>query len=142
MDNISKARRSANMARIRGKDSVPELFVRCLIHKMGYRFRLHRRDLPGTPDIVFPGRRKVIFVHGCFWHRHSDCRKSYMPKSRVDFWQQKFSENKARDIRALKALKALNWSVLVVWECEAREDAMLENRITQFLEQENFPHEA
>ena len=100
MDTLSKAQRSERMSRVRGKDTKPELLVRRLVHGMGYRYRLHRRDLPGTPDLVFPGRRKVIFVHGCFWHRHPDpaCKLARLPKSRTDFWLPKLEGNRARDI--------------------------------------------
>lgn len=108
------------MARVKGKDTKPELRLRKLLHGMGYRFRLHRRDLPGTPDLVFPGRRAVIFMHGCFWHRHPDpdCRRSRLPKTRTDFWLPKLDANVARDAAAEAALRALGWRVLTVWECE------------------------
>src|SRR4051794_37940993 len=97
MDIVDRETRSRMMSRIRGRDTKPELAVRRLAHRMGYRFRLHRRDLAGSPDLVFPGRRKVIFVHGCYWHRHPGCRFAYSPKSNVDFWNEKFSSNVARD---------------------------------------------
>lgn len=119
MDIVDSEARSRMMRGIRGKNTKPEMAVRKLAHRMGYRFRLHRRDLPGSPDLVFPARRKVIFVHGCFWHRHPDCRYSYMPKSRVDFWSTKFMSNVARDSAAIGSLKEKGWHPLVIWECEA-----------------------
>ena len=116
MDRLTPNQRSENMRRIRGKDSAPERAVRRLLHKLGYRYRLHRRDLPGRPDIVFPTRRKVIFVHGCFWHRHPGCKFAYNPKSRLEFWSTKFRQNVERDNRATAMLMASGWAVLVVWE--------------------------
>jgi DNA mismatch endonuclease (patch repair protein) len=110
--------RSALMARIRGKDTSPEIAVRRATHRLGYRFRLHRRDLPGTPDLVFPARRLVLFVHGCFWHRHPGCKRCTMPKTRAAFWCEKFEANKARDVRNANELRSLGWRVEVVWECE------------------------
>lgn len=118
MDSLSKERRSWNMGRIRGKDTKPEKVVRSMLHRMGYRFRLHRRDLPGKPDIVLPKYRTVVFVHGCFWHRHKGCKYAYEPKTRKRFWQQKFDENVARDRAARRALCRLGWTSIVVWECE------------------------
>lgn len=106
------------MSRIRGKDTKPEITVRSLLHRMGYRFRLHRRDLPGNPDIVLPKHHAVVLVHGCFWHRHKGCKYAYSPKSRVEFWQKKFMENVARDSRNRKTLQQEGWKVVVVWECE------------------------
>lgn len=120
MDRISKEHRSWNMSRIRGRDTKPEKVVRSMLHRMGYRFRLHRRDLPGRPDIVLPKYRTVIFVHGCFWHRHGGCLFAYTPKSRREFWQQKFRANRLRDRRSDAALTRLGWRVLVIWECETQ----------------------
>lgn len=118
MDRISKEHRSWNMSRIHGRDTKPELAVRSLLHEIGYRFRLHRKDLPGKLDIVLPKYRTVIFVHGCFWHRHDTCRFAYEPKSRQDFWKSKFEENVQRD-RIVESLLANNgWKVIVIWECE------------------------
>jgi DNA mismatch endonuclease (patch repair protein) len=105
------------MAGIRGKDTTPELCVRRAAHALGYRFRLHRRDLPGSPDLVFPRLRKVILVHGCYWHRHPGCRFAYTPKSNTAFWERKFEENKERDRRQLLELALLGWDPLVIWEC-------------------------
>ncbi len=120
IDIVSKDERSRNMARIKGRDTDPELIVRRCLHRDGYRFRLHRADLPGKPDIVLTRYRAAIFVHGCFWHRHRDCRLAYQPKSRVYFWTNKFRETVKRDERQIRALEAIGWRVLVVWECHLR----------------------
>jgi len=133
MDRLTPNQRSENMRRIRGKDSAPERAVRRLLHKLGYRYRLHRRDLPGRPDIVFPTRRKVIFVHGCFWHRHPGCKFAYNPKSRLEFWSTKFRQNVERDNRATAMLMASGWAVLVVWECETADAKLLTSRLRAFL---------
>lgn len=125
--------RSALMARIGPKDSVAELVTRGLLHRLGYRFRLHRRDLPGRPDIVFPSRRKVIFLHGCFWHRHPGCRRASNPKSRQDYWLPKFERTVARDARSVVALNTLGWDVLTVWECETRNLPELQQCLVEFL---------
>ncbi len=118
-DDVSGPRR-ANMRAIRATNTKPEVTVRRLLHSMGYRFRLHRRDLPGKPDIVFSGRMKVIEVRGCFWHRHSEpgCRNAVLPRSRADWWRTKLDSNVARDARNLSLLEGLGWSVLVLWECQ------------------------
>lgn len=126
------------MALVKGKGTRPELRVRHLVHRLGFRFRLHRRDLPGSPDLVFPGRRAVVFVHGCFWHRHPDpdCWRSRLPKTRPEFWVPKLEANVARDAAARAALKSLGWRVLIVWECETtprRIDA-LAGRLCDFLD--------
>ncbi len=133
MDTIAPARRSALMSRIRGKNTKPELAVRRSAHALGYRFRLHRRDLPGSPDLVFPRLRKVIFVHGCFWHRHQGCKHAYVPKSNADFWANKFDSNIKRDALALQALHVLGWKTLVIWECELSDESILSSRINAFL---------
>lgn len=125
--------RSAQMALVRGKDTSPEMVVRRVAHSLGYRFRLHRRDLPGHPDLVFPSRRKVVFVHGCFWHRHPGCKATRTPKTRVEFWQKKFEDNVRRDVAAQKALTDAGWQVLVVWECEVKDIDKLEGRLRNFL---------
>jgi DNA mismatch endonuclease (patch repair protein) len=119
MDRLTPAGRSANMAAIRGKNTRPELVVRKLLHKLGFRFRLHRKDLPGSPDIVLPKYNLVVFVHGCFWHRHEGCNRANIPKSRVEYWQAKFARNIERDYRQRMQLKELGWMVLTLWECEA-----------------------
>ena len=122
------------MARVRSKNSRPELFVRKLIFALGYRYRLHVRDLPGRPDLVFRKLRKVIFVHGCFWHRHGACALARMPKSRLDFWMPKLNGNKERDRRVRRALTRLGWSVLTVWECQLKSTERLQQRIIKFLD--------
>lgn len=121
------------MARIGPKDSSPELRVRKVLHRLGYRFRLHRRELPGTPDICFIRKQKVIFVHGCFWHRHDGCKKTTSPKTRVNFWEEKFVANKARDGRNIVALNKMGWKVAVVWECESNDPELLERKLKRFL---------
>jgi DNA mismatch endonuclease, patch repair protein len=126
-------RRSALMARVRSKDSQPELVVRKLAHRLGYRFRLHRRDLPGTPDLVLPRFRKIIFVHGCFWHRHRGCSRTTNPKTRAAFWANKFQQNTRRDRRKQGQLKRLGWNVLVVWECETFDHRDVCRRVRAFL---------
>ena len=127
--------RSALMARIRGRDTAPEIAVRRLLYKHGYRYRLHARDLPGRPDIVFRGRRKVIFVHGCFWHQHKGCRHATIPKTRTAYWSRKFEGNRARDTAALQELTRMGWAALVVWECATRELGALAGRLVDFLEE-------
>jgi DNA mismatch endonuclease (patch repair protein) len=133
MDTLTRAERSERMARIRSKDTKPELRVRRLVHGLGYRYRLHRRDLPGCPDLVFPSRRKVVFVNGCFWHGHEGCAVANMPKSRSDFWAEKFKRNQVRDAKNKKALKKDGWRVLTVWECETKGVAALMSRLARFL---------
>lgn len=120
------------MARIGSKNTAPELVVRQLLHAMGYRFRLHRKDLPGTPDIVLPGRRKVIFVHGCFWHAHG-CRIGRPPKSKPDFWGPKLARNQARDEEKRQKLVQSGWDVLTLWQCEIKERTALGERVREFL---------
>jgi DNA mismatch endonuclease Vsr len=134
-DDVPEARRR-NLAAVAGKDTAPELRVRRLLFRMGYRFRLHRRDLPGTPDIVLSGRRKIVEVRGCFWHRHPDpaCRNAVLPKVRADWWAAKLARNVARDERNLAALREAGWSVLVLWECEVKDEAVVAARLREFLE--------
>ncbi|WP_420463387.1 very short patch repair endonuclease [Candidatus Palauibacter sp.] len=126
--------RSANMASIRAKNTRPEITVRRLLHSLGYRYRLHRRDLPGTPDICFPGRKKVIFVHGCFWHRHEGCRRTTTPKTRTSFWENKFTANMVRDRRNMSGLAEIGWEAIVVWECETADLEALASRLVRFLD--------
>jgi|ERR1035438_844814 DNA mismatch endonuclease (patch repair protein) len=133
MDKISTERRSANMRRIRSKDTSPEIALRRLIHGLGYRFRLHRKDLPGRPDIVFPGRRKVIFAHGCFWHQHPGCREGRVPSSRLDYWAAKLERNQVRDTESRALLEEQGWRVLVVWECELKDVAAVSRTVKRFL---------
>lgn len=132
-DIISPAQRSALMARIRGKDTRPERIVRSLLHKLGYRFRLHARDLPGRPDVVFRSRQVAVFIHGCFWHRH-DCGAAYTPKTRSEFWKQKFKDNIRRDYQARMQLESSGWRVVVVWECQVEDHATLSRRLTAVLD--------
>ncbi|MGI8403779.1 MAG: very short patch repair endonuclease [Thermomicrobiales bacterium] len=135
MDREETARRSAQMSRIRSKDTKPELFVRGVVHGMGYRYRLHRRDLPGSPDLVFPTRRKVIFVHGCFWHRHPDpsCPLTRTPKSRLEFWLPKFDANQRRDTEKQLQLRELGWEILILWECQLRDVEFVKTCVKEFL---------
>lgn len=133
MDNLSVLERSKRMAKIRSKDTVPELMVRKITFGMGYRYRLHARDLPGRPDIVFLSRKKVIFVHGCFWHGHEGCKVANRPKSHAEYWDAKFARNKARDVRNEAELRARGWDILIVWECEIKNKAILAKRIQDFL---------
>jgi DNA mismatch endonuclease (patch repair protein) len=121
------------MARVRQRDTKPELLVRRIAHALGFRFRLHRRDLPGTPDLVFPRLKKIVLVHGCFWHRHEGCSHATTPKTRKSFWLSKFDANVARDKRTTAELQRLGWNVLIVWECEARESHSLRRRLGKFL---------
>ncbi len=134
MDRFNPEARSRLMSSIHGKDTKPEMVVRRLLHNMGYRFRLHRRDLPGTPDILLPGRRAVMFVHGCFWHRHEGCRLATVPATRRDFWEAKIAANKARDRRAMARLRRDGWRVAVVWERQTRKPVGLHGCLRRFLE--------
>jgi DNA mismatch endonuclease (patch repair protein) len=133
MDKLSSERRSANMRQIRSENTAPELLLRKMLHRLGYRFRVHRKDLPGKPDLVFPSRRKVIFVHGCFWHQHSGCREGRVPQSRRDYWEPKLARNKQRDAAAQTALAALGWKTLVLWECDIKDTAAAVQRAGAFL---------
>ncbi len=130
-DRLSKEQRSWNMSRIRSKDTKPEMIVRRLLHAMGVRFRLHRAALPGKPDIVLGPRRLVIFVHGCFWHRHPGCREATMPAANRDFWLAKLEGNAARDLRHRAALRKLGWRVAVIWECETKQPEKLARRLAR-----------
>ncbi|MBI2806053.1 MAG: DNA mismatch endonuclease Vsr [Planctomycetes bacterium] len=136
MDTLTKERRSEVMGLIRNKDTVPELVIRRLLHGMGYRFRLHGGALPGRPDIVLRRWKAVIFVHGCFWHRHKGCPKTRTPKSRIAFWEAKFDTNMKRDREAGRKLRRLGWRVLVIWECQLQKLDWLRSRIETFLEEE------
>ena len=119
MHRISE-QRSRNMSAIKSKNTKPEIAVRKLLHSMGYRFRLHRKDLPGSPDIVLPKYKTVIFVHGCFWHRHENCKYASTPKTRKEFWNKKFNDNILRDKKNLEILSSLGWKIIIIWECEIR----------------------
>lgn len=133
MDTISPEQRSRNMSRVRGKNTALEMKVRSLLHGLGYRYRLHRKDLPGTPDVVFPARKSVIFIHGCFWHGH-DCARAALPTSNRDFWDTKIGRNKERDGRTRQALIEAGWKVLTIWQCQTRNLPDLRERLVGFLE--------
>lgn len=132
-DPLTPTARSALMSRIRGVDTKPELAVRSLLHRLGYRFRLHRRDLPGTPDIVLPKHATVVFVHGCFWHRHKNCKGATTPKTHRKFWRDKFESNIIRDARNRRDLRKLGWRPLIVWECELHNPGRLERKLERLL---------
>lgn len=129
MDRLTPERRSWLMSRVASKDTSAEMRVRRVAHALGLRYRLHRRDLPGSPDLVFPKHGTVVFVHGCFWHRHTGCKKATTPKSRVKFWREKFARNVARDKRAANELKSLGWNVAVIWECESKDPVALTHHL-------------
>ncbi|MGO7997856.1 very short patch repair endonuclease [Rhizobium ruizarguesonis] len=133
MDRITAERRSANMRQIKSKGMKPELLVRRLVHSMGFRFRLHRADLPGKPDLVFASRKKVIFVHGCFWHQHPECKHAHTPRSNSDYWLPKLSRNVARDAIAQEHLQEAGWKVLTIWECELKDSETTASRLNEFL---------
>ncbi len=132
-DVFSRAKRSSIMRQVKGANTAPELRVRSLAHRLGYRFRLHRKSLPGRPDLVFPSRRIALFVHGCFWHRHPDCSAASMPASNVEYWRQKFARNKARDAAAARDLARIGWKVAIIWECETRDLDELAARLHRIL---------
>lgn len=121
------------MSRIKGRDTQPEILVRSMIFRMGFRFRLHRTDLPGTPDIVLPRLKKIIFVHGCFWHGHKGCPRSKRPMTNVDFWHKKLDSNMERDKRVCKELREKGWDILVVWGCETKDSEQLRKKLERFL---------
>lgn len=134
MDKLSPEHRGWLMSRVKPKDTTPELAVRRLVFGMGYRYRLHDKRLPGRPDLVFAGRRKIVFVNGCFWHGHKGCRYAHLPKTRVDFWRTKITNNRARDRRNIAQLEASGWTVLTVWQCELKIIEALANKLYDFLE--------
>ncbi len=135
VDSLSPSERSKRMSLVKSKDTKIELFVRKFVYKLGYRYKLHDKSLPGTPDLVFRKRKKIIFVHGCFWHRHSKtCKLTRWPKSKLVFWKSKLKRNRERDLINQKELRALGWKVLVVWECQIRETDKLTDRLQAFLE--------
>ncbi|MCC6345678.1 MAG: DNA mismatch endonuclease Vsr [Nitrospirales bacterium] len=133
-DKVSASKRRQIMSSIRGKNTEPELSVRRLVHAMGYRYRLHSKMLPGRPDMVFTRRKKVIFVHGCFWHMHPKCPKGRPPKSNLDYWLPKLKENRRRDLRNQKELRRRGWQALIVWQCELKNIGKLADKIALFLE--------
>lgn len=131
VDHISPERRSWLMSRVKGKNTTPEVRVRQIAHGMGLRFRLHRKDLPGKPDLVFPKYRVALLVHGCFWHRHPNCKKSSIPKSNSEFWENKFARNVQRDVENMEDLVALGWKPIIVWACET--DDMVRDKLKGIL---------
>ncbi|MDX3899381.1 MAG: DNA mismatch endonuclease Vsr [Sphingobium sp.] len=131
--------RSRTMRAVKSTDTKPEMLVRRLAHRLGYRFRLHRKDLPGSPDLVFPGRRRVIFVHGCFWHGHHCKRGARPPKTNAEYWRAKIARNRARDERVIGELEAIGWRSMTIWECELRDEDALSLRLRRYLEQDVFP---
>ena len=134
MDRISREHRSWNMSRIKSGNTKPEIVVRSLLHNMGYRFRLHRKDLPGKPDIALPRYNSVIFVHGCFWHRHKECKNASNPKTKKTFWREKFKANVNRDRKVQKELKSMGWRILIIWECELAEVDSVINKLEDYLQ--------
>lgn len=131
-DSVSPKKRSEIMRSVGSQNTRPEVATRRLLHGLGYRFRIHRRDLPGTPDIVFPSRKKVIFVHGCFWHGHR-CRYGKLPKSRLDYWRPKINGNRKRDAKKIKLLREAGWAAAVIWQCELRTQSGLTTKLKSFL---------
>jgi DNA mismatch endonuclease (patch repair protein) len=132
-DTLKPHARSALMARVHGRNTTPEIIVRSMLYRLGFRYRLHARELPGRPDIVFRSRRKAIFVHGCFWHQHPGCRKATIPKTRNRYWAKKLQGNVDRDRKTLKQLKISGWDVLVLWECELSDSAWLQDELISFM---------
>jgi DNA mismatch endonuclease (patch repair protein) len=133
VDKLNPEQRSKNMAAVKGKNTTPEIRVRRMLHKMGYQFRLYRKDLPGKPDIVLPRHRLCIFVHGCFWHQHSGCKRATIPESNREFWVQKFQGTLERDERSKAELAARGWRICIIWECETKHEALLSLSIQQCL---------
>ena len=133
-DTVTTQVRSRIMAQVKSKDTKPELAVRRLLHGLGYRYRLHRKDLPGRPDLAFPSRRKAMFVNGCFWHGHADCEKARLPSSNRDYWLTKLKRNEERDERNLVLLKEDGWATMVVWECELADLDAVARKLIAFLE--------
>lgn len=134
MDKLSAERRSGNMRQIRSENTKPEVALRSLLHRAGYRYRLHSSLLPGKPDLIFPGRKAVIFLHGCFWHLHRGCVDGHVPESRTDYWIPKLERNVERDKRVSRELKTLGWRVLVVWECELKSPPKVLRKAEKFLQ--------
>jgi DNA mismatch endonuclease Vsr len=133
MDTLTAVQRSERMALIRSKNTKPEMVVRRFLHGLGYRYRLHQKGLPGAPDLVFPSRRTIIFIHGCFWHGHEGCKVAHQPESRSAYWAEKFEGNKARDRRNEQALRGAGWNVVTVWECETKDLSSLERLLAPAL---------
>jgi len=133
VDHLTKEKRSWNMSRIRSKDTKPEMIVRSLLHRMGFRFRLHRKDLPGKPDIVLPKYKIVIFVHGCFWHGHKACKRGNTPKTNRKYWFPKINKNKERDKKHRRKLKKQGWNTVVIWECQCNNRKVLDRIVEKYL---------
>lgn len=132
-DNLTPEQRRKTMARVKSQNTTPEIKVRCLAHALGFRFRLHRKDLPGKPDIVFPKLKKIILVHGCFWHGHDGCEASKRPSSNEEYWNKKLDRNKKRDQDNLKRLRSTHWEPLIIWECQTKDQNELGLIISDFL---------
>jgi len=137
VDTLSKTARSERMSRVQGKNTQVEHAARSLVHGLGYRYALHAKDLPGKPDMVFRSRRKVIFIHGCFWHRHRRCKLARLPKSRLTFWLPKLEGNRQRDKRVQRGLTKMRWRYLVIWECQLSDPARLLDKVKAFLDKED-----
>lgn len=138
MDIFSKGTRSRIMSRISGKNTKPEILVRSLLHRMGYRFRIHKKNLPGKPDICLPKHKKIIFVHGCFWHGHKNCPRAKRPTTNVEFWNKKIDGTIERDKENIKGLKELGWQTLTIWTCEIKNQDALKNKLISFIERDEF----
>jgi DNA mismatch endonuclease (patch repair protein) len=136
-DRLDREKRSWNMSRIRSTDTKPEIAVRKALHAAGFRFRLHVRDLPGKPDIVLPKWKTIVFVHGCFWHRHKGCKDTTTPKTRTGWWLEKFKKNVTNDQKKRQALKTLGWRVVIIWECETKDTNFIENTVTSYIKRRN-----
>lgn len=139
VDHVSAGRRRANMQAIRSHSTTPEMTVRRVVHGMGFRYRLHAKHLPGKPDLVFGPRKKVIFVHGCFWHQHDACKGARLPASNLDYWKPKMARNRSRDAAVKAALEAAGWEVMTVWECQISDTAALAESLRHFLQPESAP---
>ncbi len=137
MDVFDKRKRSCIMSKVKGKNTKPELLVRSMLHKMGYRFRLYRKDLPGNPDITLPKFKKVIFVHGCFWHGHEKCKRSKRPTTNREFWDEKLNKNLFRDKKNIEELNNKGWESLIVWTCEVKDKNLLKRKLSEFLMEKN-----
>lgn len=140
VDQLSPEARSAHMARVKQKNTEPEMKVRRQLHALGYRFRLHRKDLPGSPDIVLPKLQLAIFVHGCFWHQHSGCKRAKVPATRNEWWERKLANNQRRDAKALVALEEIGWATAIIWECETSDITKLADRLRQILKASDKKH--
>lgn len=138
MDVFSKGTRSRIMSQISGKNTKPEILVRSLLHRMNYRFRIHKKDLPGQPDICLPKHKKIIFVHGCFWHGHKNCPRSQRPTTNVEFWNKKIDGTIERDKENIEGLKQLGWQTLTIWTCEIKNQDALKNKLISFIERDEF----